>query len=73
MLSSFRARGVGALIRTTQTVSHDAFAFCLAHQRKTEFRRLSETLRSHLTSSQKYSHQSHSINLNDSEDRKSVV
>ncbi|KAL8286727.1 hypothetical protein RQP46_004255 [Phenoliferia psychrophenolica] len=50
-----------------QTVSHDAFAFCLAHQRKTEFRRLSETLRSHLTSSQKYSHQSHSINLNDSD------
>lgn len=48
-----------------QTVSHEAFAFCLTHQRKTEFRRLSETLRSHLTSSQKYSHQSHSINLND--------
>lgn len=46
-------------------MSHDAFAFCLSHQRKTEFRRLSETLRSHLTSSQKYSHQSHSINLND--------
>ncbi|SCZ90957.1 BZ3500_MvSof-1268-A1-R1_Chr1-3g02420 [Microbotryum saponariae] len=48
-----------------QTVCHDAFAFCLEHQRKTEFRRLAETLRSHLTSSQKYSHQSHSINLND--------
>lgn len=48
-----------------QTVSHDAFAFCLTHQRKTEFRRLSEMLRSHLTSSQKYTHQSHSINLND--------
>ncbi|KAM0748142.1 hypothetical protein T439DRAFT_328131 [Meredithblackwellia eburnea MCA 4105] len=48
-----------------QTVSQDAFSFCLTHQRKTEFRRLSETLRSHLTSSQKYSHQSHSINLND--------
>ncbi|POY71497.1 hypothetical protein BMF94_5810 [Rhodotorula taiwanensis] len=48
-----------------QTVCHDAFQFCLAHQRKTEFRRLSETLRSHLASSQKYTHQSHSINLND--------
>lgn len=39
----------------------------MTHQRKTEFRRLSETLRSHLSSSQKYSNQSHSINLNDSE------
>ncbi|GAA5871790.1 hypothetical protein JCM3774_000300 [Rhodotorula dairenensis] len=48
-----------------QTVCHDAFQFCLAHQRKTEFRRLCETLRSHLASSQKYTHQSHSINLND--------
>ncbi|BGP53062.1 eukaryotic translation initiation factor 3 subunit A [Rhodotorula sphaerocarpa] len=48
-----------------QTVCHDAFQFCLAHQRKTEFRRLCETLRSHLASSQKYTHQSHSINLNE--------
>ena len=37
----------------------------MTHQRKTEFRRLSENLRSHLTSSQKYSHQAHSINLHD--------
>ncbi|GAA5943920.1 translation initiation factor eIF3 core subunit a [Sporobolomyces koalae] len=48
-----------------QTVSQDAFQFCLRYQRKTEFRRLCETLRSHLTSSQKYTHQTHSINLND--------
>ncbi|GJN91751.1 hypothetical protein Rhopal_004774-T1 [Rhodotorula paludigena] len=48
-----------------QTVCHEAFQFCLTHQRKTEFRRLCETLRSHLASSQKYTHQSHSINLND--------
>ncbi|GAA5862799.1 hypothetical protein JCM8547_006548 [Rhodosporidiobolus lusitaniae] len=48
-----------------QTVCHDAFQFCLQHQRKTEFRRLCETLRSHLASSQKYTHQAHSINLND--------
>ncbi|GAA5835908.1 hypothetical protein JCM3766R1_005094 [Sporobolomyces carnicolor] len=48
-----------------QTVSQDAFQFCLTYQRKTEFRRLCETLRSHLTSSQKYTHQTHSINLND--------
>ncbi|TNY21348.1 hypothetical protein DMC30DRAFT_421558 [Rhodotorula diobovata] len=48
-----------------QTVCHEAFQFCLQHQRKTEFRRLCETLRSHLASSQKYTHQSHSINLNE--------
>ncbi|GAA5977387.1 hypothetical protein JCM11641_000082 [Rhodosporidiobolus odoratus] len=48
-----------------QTVCHEAFQFCLQHQRKTEFRRLCETLRSHLASSQKYTHQAHSINLND--------
>ncbi|GAA5902113.1 hypothetical protein JCM6882_006704 [Rhodosporidiobolus microsporus] len=48
-----------------QTVSHEAFQFCLKHQRKTEFRRLCETLRSHLASSQKYTHQAHSINLNE--------
>ncbi|GAA6043545.1 hypothetical protein JCM8097_001215 [Rhodosporidiobolus ruineniae] len=48
-----------------QTVCHEAFQFCLKHQRKTEFRRLCETLRSHLASSQKYTHQAHSINLND--------
>ncbi|GAA5857385.1 hypothetical protein JCM9279_006488 [Rhodotorula babjevae] len=48
-----------------QTVCHEAFQFCLEHQRKTEFRRLCETLRSHLASSQKYTHQSHSINLNE--------
>ncbi|KAI5478581.1 translation initiation factor eIF-3 subunit 10 [Pseudohyphozyma bogoriensis] len=48
-----------------ETVSHEAFQFCMTHQRKTEFRRLAEMLRSHVTASQKYSHQSHSINLND--------
>ncbi|GAA6005662.1 hypothetical protein JCM10207_005287 [Rhodosporidiobolus poonsookiae] len=48
-----------------QTVCHEAFQFCLKHQRKTEFRRLCETLRSHLASSQKYTHQAHSINLNE--------
>ncbi|GAA6058585.1 hypothetical protein JCM10212_007024 [Sporobolomyces blumeae] len=48
-----------------QTVSQDAFQFCLTYQRKTEFRRLCETLRSHLASSQRYTHQAHSINLND--------
>ena len=48
-----------------QQIAHEAFAFCLTHTRKTEFRRLCETLRSHLLSSQKYAHQSHSINLSD--------
>lgn len=50
-----------------QQVAHEAFDFCLLHQRKTEFRRLCETLRSHLSSSQKYAHQAHSINLSDPE------
>ncbi|CAH7668535.1 translation initiation factor eIF3a [Phakopsora pachyrhizi] len=50
-----------------QQVASEAFEFCLAHDRKTEFRRLSETLRSNLASSQKYSNQAHSINLSDPE------
>lgn len=39
----------------------------MTHTRKTEFRRLAETLRSNLTSSQKYANQAHSINLSDPE------
>ena len=48
-----------------QSISHDAFKFCIQHQRKTEFRRLCEMLRSHLSSSQKGTKHPTSINLND--------
>lgn len=48
-----------------QQVASEAFDFCLTHTRKTEFRRLAETLRSNLASSQKYTNQAHSINLSD--------
>ncbi|KAI9336491.1 hypothetical protein DFJ73DRAFT_790600 [Zopfochytrium polystomum] len=48
-----------------QTVASQAFKFCLKYTRKTEFRRLCELLRQHLTTSAKYSHQTHAINLND--------
>ncbi|KAG0145940.1 hypothetical protein CROQUDRAFT_133422 [Cronartium quercuum f. sp. fusiforme G11] len=50
-----------------QQIATEAFNFCLTHTRKTEFRRLAETLRSNLTSSQKYANQAHSINLSDPE------
>ncbi|KAF7324856.1 Eukaryotic translation initiation factor 3 subunit A [Mycena kentingensis (nom. inval.)] len=50
-----------------QTISQQAFNFCLKHQRKVEFRRLCETLRLHLSNVAKYSHQPHSINLSDPE------
>ncbi|RKO99299.1 hypothetical protein CXG81DRAFT_3895, partial [Caulochytrium protostelioides] len=47
------------------TVSHQAFHFCLKYERKTEFRRLADLLRLHVTSAQKYSHQDHTISLNE--------
>ena len=50
-----------------QTVANQAFAFCLRHARKIEFRRLCDLLRQHLATAAKYAHQSHSINLADSE------
>lgn len=50
-----------------QIVANEAFGFCLKYDRKTEFRRLCETLRQHLISAAKYSYQTFSIDLNDPE------
>ncbi|EJT98081.1 hypothetical protein DACRYDRAFT_24618 [Dacryopinax primogenitus] len=50
-----------------QQVAQMAFNFCLQHQRKTEFRRLCDLLRLHLTAASKYAHQPHAINLSDPE------
>ncbi|ORZ00433.1 hypothetical protein BCR43DRAFT_468541 [Syncephalastrum racemosum] len=47
------------------SVTNKAFSFCLTYARKTEFRRLCEILRNHFLNVSKYSHQPHSINLND--------
>ncbi|KAJ9060515.1 eukaryotic translation initiation factor 3 subunit A [Entomophthora muscae] len=50
-----------------QTVAAKTFHFCTEHKRKNEFRRLCELLRHHLGNFAKYSHQTHSVNLNDAE------
>lgn len=50
-----------------QQVALDAFDFCLKHTRKTEFRRLAETLRQHFANAQKYSQQTYSINISEPE------
>ncbi|KAI9291658.1 hypothetical protein K502DRAFT_320929 [Neoconidiobolus thromboides FSU 785] len=50
-----------------QEVTNKTFQFCIEHNRKNEFRRLSEVLRHHLTNFAKYAHQSHSVNLADPE------
>ena len=51
----------------SQQVALEAFQFCFTHSRKTEFRRLSDMLRQHFTSSQKYAAQTYSINISDPE------
>ena len=48
-----------------QSTALQAFQFCLKYTRKTEFRRLCELLRNHVTNAAKYSQQMHAINLND--------
>ncbi|VDB94877.1 unnamed protein product [Peniophora sp. CBMAI 1063] len=50
-----------------QNIAQQAFAFCLKHKRKIEFRRLCETLRLHLANVAKYAHQPHAINLQDAD------
>ncbi|KAL6240514.1 eukaryotic translation initiation factor 3 subunit A [Rhinocladiella similis] len=48
-----------------QGTAHQAFDFCLKYTRKTEFRRLCELLRNHVSNAAKYSSQMHAINLNE--------
>jgi translation initiation factor 3 subunit A len=48
-----------------QSTAHQAFDFCLKYTRKTEFRRLCELLRNHVSNAAKYSSQMHAINLNE--------
>jgi len=50
-----------------QTIAQRAFAFCRQSSRKTEFRRLADTLRIHLSSISKSSNQQNSISLSDPE------
>ncbi|PVU89394.1 hypothetical protein BB559_005116 [Furculomyces boomerangus] len=50
-----------------QSIAQKAIAFCLTYQRKTEFRRLCELLRSHLQAVVKYPNQPYSISLSDAE------
>lgn len=47
-----------------QQVAKLAFSFCVKYQRKTEFRKLCETIRQHMVQSQKYQNQATSIDLN---------
>lgn len=47
-----------------QQVAKQAFTFCVKYQRKTEFRKLCETIRQHMVQSQKYANQMTSIDLN---------
>ncbi|KAJ2157354.1 eukaryotic translation initiation factor 3 subunit A [Coemansia sp. RSA 552] len=46
-----------------QSISNKAIDFCRTYERKTEFHRLCELLRSHLQTIAKYAHQQNSINM----------
>ena len=46
-----------------QTTAVQAFQFCLKYERKSEFRRLCEMLRTHLSNLTKYSHQANAVSL----------
>lgn len=46
-----------------QQIAHQALRFCLQYQRKTEFRRLCDLLRTHLANVARYSSHTHAINL----------
>lgn len=46
-----------------QQIAHQALRFCLQYERKTEFRRLCDLLRTHLANVARHAHYSHAINL----------
>ncbi|KAJ2824494.1 eukaryotic translation initiation factor 3 subunit A [Coemansia sp. 'formosensis'] len=50
-----------------QRVSNEAIDFCKTYERKTEFRRLCELLRTHLQNIGKYAHQQNAINLSNAD------
>jgi translation initiation factor 3 subunit A len=53
--------------RVYADVAKDAFKFCLKYQRRTEFRKLCEILKNHLSQAQKYQSQSHSLRFDNPE------
>lgn len=53
--------------RLYQDIAQQAFKFCLKYNRKTEFRKLCDNLRTHLGHIHKHQHQQTAINLNNPE------
>lgn len=53
--------------RLYQDTAQQAFKFCLRYNRRTEFRKLCDHIRNHLTQVQKYQVQPNSINLNNTD------
>eukprot|EP00795_Rhopilema_esculentum_P012434 gene12434-3101_t len=53
--------------RLYQDTAQQAFKFCLRYNRRTEFRKLCDHIRNHLTQIQKYQGQPNAINLNNTE------
>ncbi|KAL5471152.1 hypothetical protein EMCRGX_G029236 [Ephydatia muelleri] len=54
-------------------VAKKAFAFCLEYQRRTEFRKLCDILKNHLTQAQRYQGQPHSLRFDDADTIQSLV